>query len=265
MIDLNCHALGEEELAAGLKESRELCARARSEGVEEMIVTLRLAGPAEMIPERQRRFAAQLKLLRAEAGDRIKLGSGYEWTIGPELPAMLGRAALPPTINEGHYLLVGLPALALPEDVEGVVAALIKEGYRPVIAHPECSRAARRAASLIARLVKQGALVQIDALSLTGGYTTEAERFARELIEEGQAHFIATRASLTARRQASLLAACESASRLIGRSAAHALVADNPRAALANEAMVARKVRRPRASAFKAFVRASFHSGHSSG
>ena len=92
MIDLNCHALGEDELAAGLEGSRELCARARIEGVEEMIITLRLAGTAEMISERQRRFAEQLKLLRAEVGDRIRLGSGYEWTIGPELPALLGRS-----------------------------------------------------------------------------------------------------------------------------------------------------------------------------
>jgi protein-tyrosine phosphatase len=261
MIDLHCHALGEEEVVTRLEGALEVCARAHHEGVEEMIVTTRLPRDLEAKRAHGRAFAARLNELRATVGEEIRLGGGYEWLLGPDLLEQLRSAPFAPTINEGHYLLVGFPALSLPEEIEATIKALVAEGYAPVLAHPECSRAVRRAGRLVGRLVKAGALVQIDALSLTGGYSPEVERFARALLEEEQAHFIATRSSVTARAGASLATAYERASRIVGRSAAAALVKENPRAALANEAMRARTPRRARMSSFKALLRASFNSG----
>jgi protein-tyrosine phosphatase len=245
MIDLHNHLLGEGKWEGSLEGALQLCERARRDGVEEIAVTLRLPkGPKELEhfspegklaqPWADRRL---LQEVQSRVGAQPKLSRGYEWTFSQDLPARLRHFPGAPTINESAYLLLSLPALQAPTGYEQVLAELVADGFVPIIAHPECSRAIRREAAILARLIKLGALIQLDALSLLGGYGVEVGRFARRLLERGQAHFIATHADQGARREVSLSAACAAASRIIGRDAARRLVKENPQAVLANAAV----------------------------
>ena len=230
MIDLHNHLLGEEEPAGGLGGALGLCAEARRDGVEEVTVTLRMAAVGGH--GRALEFERRWQELRAQAPSGLKLHRGYEWPLEPGLAARLRAFAGEPALGEGRYLLTGLPALRVPADYERALAEVARDGYRPIIAHPECSRALRRAEGMVARLEELGALIQIDALSLLGGYGDEVQAFADHLLGRGQVHFIATRARPGAHRAASLRAAREQAGRVIGRAAALRLVRDNPRAVL---------------------------------
>ncbi len=250
MIDLHNHLLGEETPEDSLEGALTLCEQAQREGIKEIVVTLRVTPESERT--RTETYEHRLEELRERVGSGIQLSCGYEWALSADLPERLRHFTGTPTINGSHYLLLSFPSLCPPIGYESVITELLAEGYIPIITHPECSRALRRETSLISNLINLGALIQTDALSLLGGYGAEVERFARRLLERGEAHFIATRTSQGARRAVSLKAACERASRIIGQRAARSLVKDNPRAVLGNTALAETPARVRRLPALKA-------------
>jgi len=250
MIDLHNHLLGEDTPEDSLEGALALCEHAQREGIKEIVVTLRVTPESERA--RTETYERRLEELRERVGPELELSCGYEWAWSADLPERLRDFTGTPTINGSHYLLLSFPSLCPPIGYERVITELLADGYIPIITHPECSRALRRESSLVSNLIKLGALIQTDALSLLGGYGTEVERFARWLLERGEAHFIATRASQGARRGVSLKAACERASRIIGQRAARSLVEENPRAVLGNTALAEAPARVRRLPALKA-------------
>jgi protein-tyrosine phosphatase len=238
MIDINNQLLGRETGRVDLSAALALCEHSERNGVEELVVTMRMTKSAGTDAERARVFERNLRRLRARlAGEseiRLKLNGGYEWSLSDDLCQRLRGFEQHPAIGESNCLLISFPSLAVPVNYERALVEIVAQGYLPIISHPECSRVVRRNRSIIDELIKMGCLIQVDALSVMGGYTSEIGLFTRELLERGQVHFIATRAGQQHRREMSLNTAFEHASRVIGRGAAQALVRENPKAALAN-------------------------------
>jgi protein-tyrosine phosphatase len=243
MIDLNNHLLGEDGSAVSQDKALESCELAWRDGVREIVVTCRVplsdrnAGNTgvQLFEQRLAKLRQAIELqAEATAGEQtlpsfsqLKLAAGYEWMLSADLPELLADFPVAPTINGGSHLLVGFPALQAVPAAAALFERLMTDGWRPIIAHPECSRVLRRDRALLNRLTAQGALVQLDATSLLGGYGQEVERFALDLLERNQVHFIATRTNHRSRSQVSLAEACQRAARLIGRHAAQALVGEN--------------------------------------
>lgn len=243
MIDIHNHLLGEDSLTGDLNDAASRCEELAGDGVEQIIMTLHMSESQKRDAEHSRVFEHRLRKLRQALAEKtslkLQIGTGYEWALNAELPNRLRDFAGYPTINESGYLLIGLPSLAIPPDYEKTLERILAGGYTPIVAHPECSRATRRNPEIIEQLIKLGCLIQIDALSVTGGYTQEIEIFTRELLERGQAHFIATRAGLQTRRTARLSEAAVRAGQIIGRGTARCLVSENPWSVLENATVAA--------------------------
>jgi protein-tyrosine phosphatase len=242
MIDLNNQLLGDQSWQVDLSTALAICRQSHRDGVEEVVVTLRMAKSAGTDDRRARKFEQNLRELDEQLSEdcaiNLKLKSGYEWILDDNLPERLREFPGHPAINRGNYLLVSFPSLFIPDVYQRTIGQIIVDGYVPIISHPECNRVIRRNHSIIGDLIKLGCLIQIDAQSVIGGYTNEIELFTRELLERGQIHFIATRAGQQNRREASLNTAFECAGRIIGRGAARSLVEENPSAVIANGRMI---------------------------
>jgi protein-tyrosine phosphatase len=252
MIDIHNHLLGEDVLATDLTPALALCKRARDEGIEELVATLRLPADENAARTRAEEFDGRLSELRHHAPAGMTINRGFEWELNDGLASRLGSLGRQATIAASRYLLLGLAQWNLPPDCNRLLADIKSMGYVPIISHPECCRALRHAPGAMAGMIEAGALVQVDALSLTGGYGEEIAVFARQLLEAGQAHFIATRASSRTRCEASLKDARNGAGRIVGRQAASCLVWDNPRAVLANSTLTEPRPARRRAPILKA-------------
>lgn len=249
MIDLNNHLLGDDGSGIGIERALACCEAAWRDGVEEIVVTCRLQGHSEMQAEALiQAFENRLAALRqavesslvlndqrsaSRPFNQLSLAGGYEWTITADLPERIHRFPVSPGINRTGYLLLSLPSLKSEPETSRVIDQLRADGFTPIMAHPECSRALRRDQSLIRRLTEAGALIQLDATSLLGGYGKAVEAFALELLKSNQVRFMATRTDHRSRREVRLSEACQRAARVIGRQAAHALVTVNPQAVLA--------------------------------
>ncbi len=246
MIDLSNQLLGDGQLSDDLGTALEICEQAYREGVEEIVATLRMAGQTPFDDRRSLDFEQRICALREGLSEKpeidLRIGSGYEWVLSEDLRRRVHEFRGQPTINQTNYLLISLRSLSAPSDYEKILGGIASDGLTPIISHPECSRYLRRHPAMIGQLIKLGCLIQVDALSLSGGYSKEIELFARELLELGQVHLIATRTGPRARRMASLSQACARAGQIIGRGAARSLVKENPTAVLANTSVIEPKM-----------------------
>jgi protein-tyrosine phosphatase len=92
----------------------------------------------------------------------------------------------------GAYVLCEFPSLQLPTNAYVGIAALSRQGWRPVVAHPERYRNLDANFEALRQMREVGAYFQVNAGSLTGKYGSKAERYVRRLLELGWVSFMAS-------------------------------------------------------------------------
>lgn len=128
-----------------------------------------------------------------------------------------------------HVLLLEFPHSDLPVGAEQLTKWLLANNVVPMIAHPERNRGIIRAPSRLKAFLEQGCLLQLTASSLTGRFGRGAQQLAEEILTQGKATVLASDAHDLEHRPPALHEGVQIASRLIGETAAQALVTENPR------------------------------------
>ena len=188
--DCHCHILpGLDDGAADLAESLDLCRWFVSRGFTEVVCTShrtrRYPNTAETVEAATARL--QAKLDRQEIA--LRLIPSLEYRFDPRVwrPARL----LP---WKGNHLLVELslnhPEKMAPLVPEDEIQRLVREGYQPVLAHPERYLWAR--SGDYDRWLAAGARFQRSLGSLEGFYGTPVMKRARYLQEKGAYSFLGT-------------------------------------------------------------------------
>jgi protein-tyrosine phosphatase len=91
-----------------------------------------------------------------------------------------------------NHVLIELPLFGWPLDAEEQIRRLRAGGVTAVLAHPERNATAQASPGRLAALIRAGALVQVTAASLTGGFGDTAARTARAFIRSGLAHLVSS-------------------------------------------------------------------------
>jgi protein-tyrosine phosphatase len=270
MIDLHCHVLpGIDDGPRTLEEAAEMCRLAAADGCEALVTTPHQRKGEWWNCDRAA-LAALRRRLQEAVGPRPRLLGGGEirvdarlladvlalrplWgRMGPpgretqaqdrEAPAAPQEQALDRDPEHGPLPLAGSRYLLLEFGPEGGLeqaAELVHElsvaGWRPVLAHPEFIHWMAAAPASVAHLVSLGALAQVTAMSLTGDFGRRAQADASRLIDMGLAHFVASDAHDSRRRPPGLRRAWETIAARWGEEAAQELLADNPRAVVADQ------------------------------
>ena len=132
--------------------------------------------------------ASRIEPLVAELNERIREeGLELEVRAGAEV-ALLGAAGLDAEelrrlrLGGGPWLLVEPPTAEVEADVRELVGALLDQGHRVLLAHPERCPAIRRDPGMLASLVGEGVLASVTSSSLRGHFGEEVARFALELV-----------------------------------------------------------------------------------
>jgi len=104
-----------------------------------------------------------------------------------------GRFADPRLRMAGtSFILVEWPRLGLPPSTPAVIERLVREGHRPIIAHPERYNGMGQALPLAGRWRELGASLQVNAGSLVGRYGQEARKTAFRLLRRGWVDYLAS-------------------------------------------------------------------------
>jgi protein-tyrosine phosphatase len=187
------------------------------------------AGMQARLEEVQRAVAA--------AAINVSLLLGCEIYLEPDTPAHLQQQRLFP-LNHSRYVLVELPFQALPIYLDQTLFALQTAGYVPVIGHPERNAQVQREPERLFEWVTRGALLQLSAASLAGGFGRGAARVARLAITHRLCHAVASDAHDPAHRPPDLQPTFARLREEYGEDVAHALLDVQPRAIVEDRPLV---------------------------
>ncbi len=112
---------------------------------------------------------------------------------------------------------------------------MMRDDLIPIISHPERNAALAGSPEILREMIGQGAIGQVTAQSLTGGFGRRVRKTAEDLLRRGLVHVIASDAHNSGSRPPRLAKAVAAAAKIVGTARALAMVTTVPAAILANE------------------------------
>ena len=194
MVDIHCHILPNLDDGSSCPEESVAMARlAVASGVTDIITTPHFRGEAaalRMLPAIMGRLA-RLQDALARENLPLRLHPGAEILCTPDTPRMGARGELP-TLGESRYLLTEFYFNETGAFMDDILDALARQGYWPVIAHPERFEAVQADPELARHWFDKGYLLQVNKGSVLGGFGRRVRQTAAVLLETGIAHLFAS-------------------------------------------------------------------------
>ncbi len=215
MIDLHCHLLpGIDDGPSSIRDAVRMARVAVEDGATTVVCTPHRRPRFPNTPAIVRDAVATFRERLEEEDIALELVTGMELDIG-ELLAMDADERAAATLGDGPWLLVEMPFEGWPLDLPRLMTELEMQGLRVVLAHPERSSSVQKNPDRIRDLVGRGALVQVNAESLTGMLGDQPQRAAERLLRSGYVHVIASDAHTPTRRPPGLRAALDRAAEIL--------------------------------------------------
>jgi len=182
-------------------------------------------------------IAERLGQLKAACGGALRLYTGCDFHLSYD---NIQDALLQPrkyTIAQKNYLLVEFSDLLIFHNTGEIFGRLLEGGMIPVITHPERNALLRLRLENIAEWVAAGARVQVTGQSLTGGFGRRAQAFAKELLDHGLVHVIASDGHDLEHRPPVMDQAYHWLEKEYNQTLAEILCIENPKATLSGDPM----------------------------
>lgn len=194
MIDIHCHILpGVDDGAQHDQAALEMGRAAEKEGITHIIATPH--NRTQQFDNDRESIVANVALLNElfhQENVAVMILPGQENRIfGDMVEAIEGGELL--TMNDkGQYLFVEFPSNHVPRYTEQLFYDLQNAGVIPVIVHPERNSEIVATPDILYKLIKNGALSQVTAASLIGGFGKKIKKFSQQLFDYNLAHFLAS-------------------------------------------------------------------------
>ena len=95
-------------------------------------------------------------------------------------------------INNTRYVLVETSLSAFPADLYTILYNLVKDGYKPILAHPERYSNIGMNFNLAEDMMYRNVYLQMNAGSILGNYGAQVRKTALKMLEHGYVHFLAS-------------------------------------------------------------------------
>jgi len=233
MIDLHNHLLpGIDDGSPDLATSLDLARIAVDEGISHMVCTPHIhPGRYDNSPSTIAPALAAFKKGLADAGIPLTVASAGEVRFGMELMVGVSQGVIPFLGEwEGNkVMLLEFPHGEIPFGAEKLTQWLLSQKITPMIAHPERNKGIMKSPSKLKPFLQQGCLTQVTAQSVAGGFGSQAQSIAEELLEQGCVTILATDAHNAEHRPPVLRPGVHAAAKIVGNQKAAELVQANPR------------------------------------
>lgn len=223
MIDLHCHILPHlDDGAQSMEESVAMAKAACKEGIHTIVATPHhqngiYINSGKSVLRQVKKLNARLK----EEKVNLTILPGQEIRIYRELLEDWEFKRIVTVNCNDVYTLIEFPANHVPRYAEKLLYELRLRGITPIIAHPERNTELIEYPDMLHRLVKQGALTQITAGSVTGKFGKKIKNFSLQLIEHHLTHVIASDAHNLTTRSFYLQSAYETVEKAFGISTSY--------------------------------------------
>ena len=206
MIDMHSHILpGLDDGSPNLHTSLAMASAAVENGIRIMVATPHfIPGVMENNKDVVIHAVKELQFHLDKEKISLRILPGTEAYCDLNLPNMVKKGNVL-TINDGgKYLLMELPMTTVPHYMERVIFELKMMGITPVIAHPERNKQISGNPSILYKLICNGVLAQVNAVSMLGYYGNHVRDASLLFLKLRWVHFLGTDAHSLGRRMASL-------------------------------------------------------------
>jgi protein-tyrosine phosphatase len=193
MIDLHSHILPAlDDGARSIGESCELARQALEDGVTAMAATPHVRSDFPTSVNRMERGVAALRHALEQDDIPLDILTGGEIDLGMlwQLPVEALRAFS--LGGSRRYVLVEFPYSGWPRALDAVLAHLHAAGLVAVLVQPERNSVVQDRPADLKPIVEKGALVQVTSSSVDGRLGRAAQHAAKQLIDLGLVHLLAT-------------------------------------------------------------------------
>lgn len=200
-IDMHSHILpGMDDGSRSMGQTLRMLETAVSEGITTMIATPHNM-PGKGCPPGSvvRRKVDELRRTVEQEGIPLEIVAGTEYYYREEVLDLLDSEDAV-TLGNSDCVLVEFEPLAEKNYIRNALRNILGLGYRPVIAHVERYAKLMEDISLLTDMRKNGILVQVNAMSVTGDNGRQAKKDVRNLLKKGLVDFVATDAHSDGRR-----------------------------------------------------------------
>ena len=206
-----------------------MCRSAVTDGVKIIVATPRWDVGFTEPPLPFVEYHRKIERLETAMRGALNLKLGFALQFNSELPMLVERYGSILALGGKRHLLISLPSLEIPSDVEDVWKGLAQAGFSIVLAHPECNAVLRRNPSRLRQWVEEGLMLQVDAASVIGAHGREVRRFAIECLRmyEGRA-VVASNARCVVGQKSSLGSVREELNIKIGTRQARSFIVETP-------------------------------------
>lgn len=218
MIDLHSHILPAiDDGSSSVEESIAMAKQAVGDGIRTVVATPHTLNGVYYNPlDKVINHVADLCEILQENRIELNLCSGSEVHICIGLAKKILSGEVATINNNGQYALIEFPVQAIPSGSKNELFQLKLKGITPIIAHPERNMVFQHQLELLYDLVAMGSIVQVTAMSITGGLGEEAMECAHKLLDLRLAHVIATDSHSPENRPPVLSQAVEVAAEILG-------------------------------------------------
>ena len=200
-IDMHSHILpGMDDGSRSMGQTLRMLETAVSEGITTMIATPHNM-PGKGCPPGSvvRRKVDELRLTVEQEGIPLEIVAGTEYYYREEVLDILDSEDAV-TLGNSDCVLVEFEPLAERNYIRNALRNILGLGYRPVIAHVERYAKLMEDTAVLGDMRKNGILVQVNAMSVTGDNGRQAKKDVRNLLKKGLVDFVATDAHSDGRR-----------------------------------------------------------------
>ncbi|MED4013603.1 CpsB/CapC family capsule biosynthesis tyrosine phosphatase [Priestia aryabhattai] len=194
MIDLHCHILnGIDDGAKTIDDSIIMAKKAFDEGIQKIVATPHHRN-GKYFNEKNNilKQVSELNRYLLHQNIPVTILPGQETRIYGELVKDYRNGKILTLNQTNKYIFIELPSNQVPQFTSKLLYDVQTEGLVPIIVHPERNIRLIEDPHILYNLVNQGALTQVTAMSLVGGFGKKIQKFSFELIEFNLAHIIAS-------------------------------------------------------------------------
>ena len=233
MIDIHCHIIPEiDDGPNSIEESLAMADIAENDGIKTIVATPHfLEGLYQPTSYYILNKIRNLNNYLASNNINLKIISGADLHISHEIVERIKSNEFL-TINGTRYVLIELPSQFLHDKIKELLRKMINNSLIPIISHPERNYLFQRSPNLLYDYIKDGALAQVTAMSITGDFGYEAKRTAKKMIINRLVQIIASDAHSKESRPPILSKALNAVSKILSPDEAYDMVQTIPEAVI---------------------------------
>lgn len=193
MVDIHAHILPcIDDGPDSLQESIDIAKIAYREGIRTIVCTPHAENDYDALIALAQEGLCQLKEALRRENIPIALLQGFEVLINESLLQYGHLKKLAFILSGQAYMLLEFDFRRFPVCLKQILQRLEGENIRPILAHPERYPYLLGNIAFLQNLKNSGVMLQVNTGSITGEYGKPVQKFAKKIIQEGLADFMAT-------------------------------------------------------------------------